>query len=62
MLHEPAHAAASLDGSRLELDLAGAVGGGQMHLVYQPYIDLADGKVVGLRDAACAGATRCAAS
>ena len=47
MLHEPAHAAAALDGSRLELDLAGALAGGQMHLVYQPYIDLADGTVAG---------------
>jgi len=46
-LHEPEHAAAALDGSRLELDLAGALGGRQMHLVYQPYVDLVDGRVEG---------------
>jgi diguanylate cyclase (GGDEF)-like protein len=47
VLDEPAHAAAALDGSRLELDLAGALGSRQMHLVYQPYVDLADGRVAG---------------
>lgn len=46
-VHEAAHAAAALDGSRLELDLAGALSGGQMHLVYQPFVDLADGRVAG---------------
>ena len=46
-LHEPAHAAAALDGSRLELDLASALADRQMHLVYQPYIDLSDGRVAG---------------
>ena len=47
VLHEPAHAAAALDGSRLELDLAGALASRQMHLVYQPYIDLADDRIAG---------------
>ena len=46
-LHEAAHAAATFDGSRLELDLAGALANGQMHLVYQPFVDLADGRVAG---------------
>ena len=47
VLDEPALSAAALDGSRLELDLAAALGGKQMHLVYQPYIDLTDGRVAG---------------
>ena len=47
VLDEPELSAAALDGSRLELDLAAALGGKQMHLVYQPYIDLTDGRVAG---------------
>ena len=46
-LHEPALVAATLDGSRLELDLAGALRGRQMHLVYQPFVDLSDGRIAG---------------
>lgn len=46
-LHEPALVAATLDGSRLELDLAGALRDRQMHLVYQPFVDLADGRIAG---------------
>ena len=36
-----------LEKSRLELDLASAVDDGQLHLVYQPYVDLRDGRVSG---------------
>src|SRR4029079_13829814 len=46
-LHEPAEEALALEKSRLELDLASAVAAGQMHLVYQPYVDLRDGRVSG---------------
>lgn len=47
VIHEPAEAALTLDKSRLELDLAHAASRGELHLVYQPYIDLADGSVSG---------------
>ena len=52
VLDEPELSAAALDGSRLELDLAAALGGKQMHLVYQPYIDLDRRPGGGRRDAA----------
>ncbi len=47
-LHEPAAAVASVETSRLELDLPGALADGQLRLVYQPYVDLADGSVSGV--------------
>jgi diguanylate cyclase (GGDEF)-like protein len=47
VLHEPRLEAATLERSRLELDLAGAPANGQMHLVYQPYVELAGGAVSG---------------
>ncbi|HRO10101.1 bifunctional diguanylate cyclase/phosphodiesterase [Amaricoccus sp.] len=47
VLHEPAEGARALERSRLELDLAEALALGQMHLAYQPFIDLRDGRVVG---------------
>ena len=47
VLHEPAYAAAAVDGSQLELDLAGALADRQMYLVYQPFVDLANGGVAG---------------
>jgi diguanylate cyclase (GGDEF)-like protein len=48
VLHEPAEAVAALESSRLELDLAGALAGGQFHLAYQPFVDLRDGRVSGV--------------
>jgi diguanylate cyclase (GGDEF)-like protein len=48
VLHEPGHDAAVLDRSRLELDLANALGTGEMHLVYQPYVDLGDARTDGV--------------
>jgi EAL domain-containing protein (putative c-di-GMP-specific phosphodiesterase class I) len=48
MLHEPRLEAAVHAKSQLELDLANAPANGQMHLVYQPYVDLADGGVSGV--------------
>jgi diguanylate cyclase (GGDEF)-like protein len=48
VLHEPAADAVALDRSRLEFDLAHAVANGQMHLAYQPYVDLKDGRVSGV--------------
>jgi diguanylate cyclase (GGDEF)-like protein len=48
VLHEPAEAGAALERSRLEFDLAHAVGNGQMHLAFQPYVDLRDGHVSGV--------------
>ncbi len=48
VLHEPGQDTAALEKSRLELDLAHAVANGQMHLVYQPYVDLRDGTVSGV--------------
>ena len=48
VMHEPGHDAAALEKSRLELDLANAFGTGQMHLAYQPYVDLADGSACGV--------------
>jgi EAL domain-containing protein (putative c-di-GMP-specific phosphodiesterase class I) len=48
VLHEPAEAVAALETSRLELDLAGALAGGQLNLVYQPFIDVRDGSVSGV--------------
>lgn len=47
VLQEPADAAAAFDGSRLEFDLAHALGEREMYLVYQPYIDLATRRVAG---------------
>lgn len=47
-LHEAAAAVAARETSRLELDLAGALPGGQMALAFQPYVDLADGRVSGV--------------
>jgi diguanylate cyclase (GGDEF)-like protein len=48
VLHEPAEAVAALETSRLELDLAVALAGGPLHLVYQPFIDVRDGSVSGV--------------
>ncbi|HVL19907.1 MAG TPA: bifunctional diguanylate cyclase/phosphodiesterase [Amaricoccus sp.] len=47
VVHEPTEAALMLDKSRLELDLAHAAERGELHLVYQPYVDLTDGTVSG---------------
>ena len=47
-LHEPRLAALALEKSRLELDLAQAPGNGQMHLLYQPYVELDTGTVSGV--------------
>ena len=47
-LHGPAEAVAAAETSRLELDLPGALADGQLRLVYQPYVDLADGRVSGV--------------
>jgi len=47
VLQEAAEGALELDRSRLELDLADALSNGQMHLAYQPFIDLRDGRVAG---------------
>ena len=47
VLHEPAEAGAALEKSRLELDLANALANGQMHLAFQPYVDLRDGRISG---------------
>ena len=47
VLHEPAEGALELERSHLELDLANALANGQMHLAYQPFIDLRDGRVSG---------------
>ncbi|MFO1143615.1 MAG: bifunctional diguanylate cyclase/phosphodiesterase [Amaricoccus sp.] len=46
-LHEPVEEALAYEKSRLELDLASAVDDSQLHLVYQPYVDLRDGRVSG---------------
>lgn len=48
VLHEPRLNMAALDRSRLELDLSHALVGGQMHLVYQPYMDLVGGGISGV--------------
>jgi len=45
--HEPAKAVAAVETSRLELDLPGALAEGQLRLVYQPYLDLDDGRFSG---------------
>jgi EAL domain-containing protein (putative c-di-GMP-specific phosphodiesterase class I) len=47
VLHEPAEGARELEQSRLELDLADALAKGQMHLAYQPFVGLRDGRVAG---------------
>ena len=47
VLREPRLEAAVLEKSRLELDLAHALGRNQLHMVYQPYIALADDTVSG---------------
>jgi diguanylate cyclase (GGDEF)-like protein len=47
VLHEPAQDTVTLERSRLELDLAHAAAKGQMHLAYQPYVDLRDGRISG---------------
>lgn len=46
-LHGPAEAVAAEETSRLELDLPGALADGQLNLVFQPYVDLADGRISG---------------
>ena len=43
----------------LERELPGAVARGELDLVYQPVVDLADGQPVGRRRRCCAGAARC---
>ncbi len=48
LLHEPTQDALMVEKSRLELDLANAVDNGEMHLVYQPYVDLRDGRISGV--------------
>ena len=48
LLHEPTQDALMVEKSRLELDLANAVDDGEMHLVYQPYVDLRDGRISGV--------------
>jgi diguanylate cyclase (GGDEF)-like protein len=48
VLHEPAQSVAAAETSRLEIDLAGALAEGQLHLAYQPYVDLEDGSVSGV--------------
>ncbi len=48
VLHEPRRDAVTLELSRLELDLAEAPARGQLHLVYQAFIDLSDGKTTGV--------------
>jgi diguanylate cyclase (GGDEF)-like protein len=47
VLHQPRHDAAVVEKSRLELDLAEAIGNGQMSLAYQPYVALDGGAVDG---------------
>jgi len=46
--HAPRLAEAAVAESRLELDLAEAPARGQMHLVYQPYVELASGRIAGV--------------
>jgi diguanylate cyclase (GGDEF)-like protein len=48
VLYAPSLAAAALAESRLELDLAEAPARGQMRLVYQPYVELATGRITGV--------------
>lgn len=48
VLHRPHLDAAALEKSQLELELSNATSNGEMHLVYQPYIDLDSGKVSGV--------------
>jgi EAL domain-containing protein (putative c-di-GMP-specific phosphodiesterase class I) len=48
VVHEAAAAVAAVETSRLELDLPGAAASGELRLVYQPYVDLADGRVSGV--------------
>ena len=48
VLHDPGTDAATRDVSQLELDLAEALAGGQMHLVYQGYVDLVSGATSGV--------------
>jgi EAL domain-containing protein (putative c-di-GMP-specific phosphodiesterase class I) len=48
VLHEPRLDAAVQERSQIELELANAPANGQMHLVYQPYIDLATGQATGV--------------
>lgn len=47
-IHDPADDATLTKMSRLEVDLGGAVSADQLRLVYQPYVDLADGHVAGV--------------
>ncbi len=47
VVHEPEFDAAILEKSQLELELSHAPKNGQMHLVYQPYIDLETGVMSG---------------
>ena len=48
VVHEPAQAVAAVENTRLELDLAGALAEGQLHLAYQPYLDLRAGRISGV--------------
>lgn len=47
-LHEPKLDAANLEKSQLELDLSNAPRNGQMHLTYQPFVDLELMRVTGV--------------
>ncbi len=47
MLHVPAIDMLDLERSKLEFDLAHALDQDQMHLAFQPYVDLASGRVAG---------------
>lgn len=47
VLHEPGQDTAASERSRIELDLGNALAHGQMHLAFQPYIDLRDGQPSG---------------
>ncbi len=47
VVHEPEFDVAILEKSQLELELSHAPKNGQMHLVYQPYVDLETGAVSG---------------
>jgi EAL domain-containing protein (putative c-di-GMP-specific phosphodiesterase class I) len=47
VLHEPAEAVAARESSRLELDLGAALAANQLRLVYQPFVDLGDGRISG---------------
>lgn len=46
--HDPGLDAANLEKSQLELDLGNAPANGQLHLSYQPFVDLATGALAGV--------------